>query len=162
MANIMAKDGVTFKWNGEEVARRAEKAAQISSFEVGLIVEAQAKLLSPWETGRLRSSITTVSGAGQRTKPRGKGAVATDVLGKPTDEKETVVGTPVKYGPYVEFGTFAMDAQPYLRPALDIVKGRKLSIVKQICANGKVIAEFGDYLNPRGKMTFEESVEAQI
>lgn len=34
-----------------------------------------------------------------------------------SDGKTVVVGSNVKYAPYVEFGTYKMDAQPYLRPA---------------------------------------------
>ena len=63
-----------------------------------LATEQQAKQLSAVDTGALRRSIThRVSG----------------LYGE--------VGTSIEYGPYVEYGTYRMAAQPYLRPALDSV-----------------------------------------
>jgi HK97 gp10 family phage protein len=68
--------------------------------QAGLIVEGQAKLNAPVDSGNLRSSITTE-----------------------VKDEEVIVGTNVEYAPYVEYGTKRMRAQPYLRPALD--KNRK-------------------------------------
>jgi HK97 gp10 family phage protein len=150
-----SKSGVKIVWNGDEVKKRAEQLAKKSSFEIGLDVEGTAKRLAPLDTGRLTASITTVSGTGQRTKPSGKGAVSTDVIAAPSDAFETFVGSPVSYAAYVEYGTFTNNAQPYLRPALDISKGKAPSIVQRDAKK-----EFGDYLNPKGVMTFEEAVEA--
>jgi len=147
------KDGVLFEWNGDEVKKIAERLAEKSSFEIGLFVEGQAKLLAPVDTGRLRSSITTASGFGQRTKPTGKGAVGTDIIASPKDKLETFVGTPVDYAPYMEYGTVKTNAQPFLRPALDTAKGRAPYIV-QVGAK----REFGEYLN--SKATFAQTNEA--
>jgi hypothetical protein len=135
---------VATEWNGEEVKRRAEALAGKSSFEIGLIVQAQAKLLAPVAIkngGRLRASITTRSGFGQETKPSGINAVSTDIIEKPNDPFETFVGTPVEYGPYMEYGTIRTRAQPFLRPALDLARGRALTVV-QVGAR----KEFGEYL----------------
>ena len=137
----MSRENVFVKWNGDDVKKRAEKLASKSSFEIGLIVQAQAKLLAPRQTGRLAASITTRSGFGQETKPSGKGAVSTDTIEKPTDLFETFVGTPVDYAPYMEYGTMRTSAQPYLRPALDIARGRALTVV-QVGAR----KEFAEYL----------------
>lgn len=62
-------------------------------------VEGAAKRACPVDTGRLRSSIT------HDLERDAKGLVA-------------FVGTDVDYAPHVEFGTFRMRAQPFLRPAL--------------------------------------------
>lgn len=148
MANRSKDGGVTITWNGDDVKKRAEQLAGKSSFEIGLVVEGDAKLLTPVDSGRLRASITTVSGMGQRTKPRGKGAQSEDVIAQPSDKFETFVGTPVEYAPYMEYGTMKTPAQPYLRPALDMAKGKALNIV-QIGAK----KEFGDYLYDHGKAT---------
>jgi hypothetical protein len=147
---------VNREWNGEEVKRRAEALAGKSSFEIGLIVQGYAKELVPRISGRLGGSITTASGSGQKTQPEGAGAVGTDTIKPPSDPFETFVGTPVEYGPYKEFGTFKTDAKPFLRPALALAQGKAVSIV-QVGAK----KEFGDYLNPKGVMSFEESVKAQ-
>lgn len=64
-----------------------------------LRVDAAAKRLCPVDTGRLRSSI------GWRLAVDGRGLAA-------------FVGTDVSYAPHVEFGTYRMRAQPFLRPAL--------------------------------------------
>lgn len=41
------------------------------------------------------------------------------------------VGTNVDYAAYVEYGTYKMQAQPYLRPAADQVKGNLNDIVSR-------------------------------
>lgn len=138
MANILVT------WNGKEVAERASELANKSAFEIGLAVQGQAKLLAPYETGRLRASITTASGDGRRTIPSGVGADQNDKIEAPTESNETFVGTPVSYGPYMEYGTVNANAQPFLRPALDIVRGKALRIVQQ-----QAKKEFGDYLDQK-------------
>lgn len=62
----------------------------------GMIAEAYAVDYCPVDTGRLRGSITY-----------------------DTDDTTMYVGTNVEYAPYVELGTVNMDAQPFLRPALE-------------------------------------------
>jgi HK97 gp10 family phage protein len=133
---------VKYTWNGADVMQRAKQLIGKSSFEIGLVVEAQAKGLSPVRTGRLVGSIHTVSADGQSTAP----ALADDKLSTPTQQYETHVGTSVEYAPYVEYGTRNTDAQAFLRPALDIAQGKALTIVE---VNGKKY--FGEYLG--GKST---------
>lgn len=147
---------VIVTWNGEEVKKRAEALAGKSSFEIGLAVQAQAKALCPVAKvngGRLRGSITTASGLGRRTNPEGNGAVASDKIAAPSEPFETFVGTPVFYGPYVEYGTFRMSAQPFLRPALDMVRGKAVQIVQVEAKKA-----FQEYLNP--KAIFSQTNEA--
>lgn len=69
-------------------------------------VEGEAKRNCPVDTGRLRSSITST-------------------LGKDEEGVYGVAGTDVEYAPHVEFGTYRMNAQSFLRRALDDV-GRSL------------------------------------
>lgn len=64
--------------------------------EWGLIAEAYASDYCPVDTGRLRASIS-----------------------HDTDEDTMYLGTNVEYAPYVELGTSRMDAQPFLRPAIE-------------------------------------------
>ena len=64
--------------------------------EWGLIAEAYASDYCPVDTGRLRASIS-----------------------HDTDDDTMYLGTNVEYAPYVELGTSRMDAQPYLRPAIE-------------------------------------------
>jgi hypothetical protein len=149
----MSRSGVFTKWNGDEVKKRAERLAELSPFEIGLVVQGYAKSLAPVDTGRLRASITTASGTGQRTRPSGKGAVDTDYISKPEDKQETFVGTPVEYGPYMEYGTINTESQAFLRPALDMARGRALTIVQSGARK-----QFGEYLNP--KAIFGQTNEA--
>jgi len=144
------------QWNGEDVKQRAEALAGKSSFEIGLAVEAQAKLLCPVAKkngGRRIGKNTTASGLGRRTNPSGTNSLPSDKIAAPGDKFETFVGTPVFYGPYVEYGTFRMSAQPFLRPALDMVRGKALTIVQ----NGAK-KEFGEYMNT--KAIFSQTNEA--
>jgi len=111
-----------------EIKRRAEKLKEKSTFEIGLVVEGQAKLLTPIKTGRLAGSITTQSRT-KGTKPDGE-AFASDIIQKPASDSEVFVGTPVDYAPYIEYGTRRSSAQPFLRPALNMARGQVPKIVK--------------------------------
>ena len=81
-------------------------------------ITATAKDLCPvadYMGGNLKNSIqwktnTGGTGTGLSEQPPKDGAV---------------VGTPVEYGTYQEFGTRKMGAQPFLRPAVDIEAGGK-------------------------------------
>lgn len=76
----------------------------------GALVETQASLLSPVDTGLLRKSIT------HRVLKTASGGTAE-------------VGTNVEYAPYQEFGTVKMAPQPFLTPALNEEKPRVISIL---------------------------------
>jgi len=145
------KSTVSQQWHGEEVKIMGKKVVNKSAYEIGLVVEGQAKELGPVKTGRLMASITTQSST-EGTSPKGKGAVASDVIQKPNDDMEVFVGTPVEYGPHMEFGTIKTDAQPFLRPALDLAQGKVLTIVER---NAKMhfkqyLQEHDAYLKSRG------------
>jgi HK97 gp10 family phage protein len=68
------------------------------------------------DTGRLRASISTNwSGGGERGE---------DQVGDPGGERggdvfKVVVGTNVKYAPFLEFGTSRMAARPFIRPIFE-------------------------------------------
>lgn len=46
-------------------------------------------------------------------------------------ERRTSVGTNVYYGPYVEFGTVKMKAQPFLHPALEAETGPLMKRIEE-------------------------------
>lgn len=127
-------------WKGEEVKLIGKQVIGKSGFEVGLIVEGYAKTLCPKDTGRLAASITTQSQTNS-TFPKGRGAVATDLIKPPRSFYETYVGTPVEYGPYDEYGTVYMEPQPFLRPALAMARGETLTV---FLLNGR--AQFKEFL----------------
>lgn len=76
--------------------------------KVGLLMERNAKLACPVDTGRLRSSISHTH-----------------------DKNTSYVGTNVEYAPYVEMGTVNTNAQPYLKPAIANHIQEYKSIVEQ-------------------------------
>ena len=130
-------------WRGREVKIKGRRVTGKTIFEVGLVVEGQAKLLAPIDTGRFAASYTTQA-KNKGTKPEGKGAVMSDIIRSPQRDLEVFVGTPVEYAPYQEFGTIFMEAQPSLRPALAIAKGQTLTILLH---NGR--AEFKEFIRVR-------------
>ena len=95
-------------------------AAKRGLVKAGMIVEGQAVRLCPVDKGRLKGSITYAT-ASERSNPKGI-AKADDGVSKPSDDYTLYVGTNVEYAPYVEYGTIKMQAQSYLRTALDITK----------------------------------------
>lgn len=127
------------QWNGADVKIRGKKVIGKTAFEVGLVVQGQAKLLCPVNWGYLAASITTQSrtiGTEPDTpvpgpNPKGPNVTPGNMkITPPTDDMEVLVGTPVEYGPWNEFGTYRMDAQPFLRPALEMAKGSVLTLTQ--------------------------------
>ena len=88
---------VTMKSYVSQVKIEAAKATNKALEQCGLLAETYAKMICPVDTGRLRNSITHAQ----------------------LDEKTEVIGSNVKYAPYVELGTRRQKAQPYLRPAAE-------------------------------------------
>lgn len=80
-----------------EVMSSLNNAAKRGLEVCGSVAEGFAKDLCPVKTGRLRASITH----------------------KVLDERTAIIGTNVKYAPYVEMGTRRMAARPFLRPAAE-------------------------------------------
>lgn len=96
----------------EAIKAAAQKSLDQFLEAAGIIVEGQAKLLTPVDTGLLRSSINY------------------QVQGKTCK-----IGTNVHYAPHVEFGTVRMKAQPYLRPALQNNEDKLKQLAKEIWAS---------------------------
>ena len=84
-------------WHPEKFNKRKHDRTVEQLQKAAFLVERNAKILCPVDTGRLRASITTQ-----------------------VDDKipRALIGTNVHYGIYVELGTYKMSAQPYLVPAL--------------------------------------------
>ena len=152
------------KWDGEIVKQLGKKVINKSIYEVGLIVEGQAKELTARKYGYLAASINTqFQGGGDELEDPSKYAkevppashkVETfQKIASPTQDEVVFVGTHVDYGPHREFGTIYSDADPFLRPALDLAQGKALEIVE---ANGKhhflgYLRQHEEYLQSRGK-----------
>jgi HK97 gp10 family phage protein len=85
----------------KKLQKACPEAAKKAITKAALLVEKEAKLRCPVDTGRLRSSITH-----EITEEFGGNA------------NGALVGTNTEYAPHVEFGTRKQKAQPYLIPAL--------------------------------------------
>ena len=102
--------------NSEEWGRLFESSLRRALEEVGLVAEGYAKRLCPVDTGRLKNSITHVTGFGA---------------------KAVYIGTNVKYARYVEMGTSRRPkGQPYLRPAAQNHVGQYRAIIENELRNG--------------------------
>lgn len=90
--------GMTLSLTGMTAVREMldERQLERAVKKVTLLIERHAKEYAPVRTGRLRASIHN----GQ------------------IDRLTYFVGTGVEYGIYVEFGTYKMRAQPFMRPAI--------------------------------------------
>jgi len=133
------------QWDGNIVKAQGKKVVQRSAFELGLVVEGQAKLLCAVRYGYLAASITTQAAThGTELESPGKYAQETPPpehrvdtfkkIASPKKDNEVLTGTAVDYGPYVEFPSKKSLGQPFLRPAADLAQGKKLIIVQ---INGK-------------------------
>lgn len=81
--------------HSEEVREALIQAKERALEAIGLVAEGYAKLRTPVDTGRLRSSVSH--------------AVSGD---------SAYIGTNVEYAPYVEMGTVKMAPRPYIKPAV--------------------------------------------
>lgn len=101
--------------NREQFKHALWKALARGLEECGLVAEGYAKRLCPVDTGRLRNSITHVTGYGA---------------------KAVYIGTNVEYARYVEMGTSRHKEQPYLRPAAQNHIGQYRAIIENELRNG--------------------------
>lgn len=109
---------------------RVVQANELATMEgitiTSIKVTAQAKELcpvAPYLGGNLKGSIQYKTGDG-----KAGGLENENQLNENPQGLSAVVGTPVEYGIYQEFGTRKMDAQPYMRPAIDIItKGSSIN-----------------------------------
>jgi HK97 gp10 family phage protein len=151
-------------WNGDIVKIQGKKVVKSSTYEIGLVIEGQAKELCPVRYGYLKASINTQSKdeGTELESPAKYGIKQIKTIGgdvstfkkitKPTDDLETDVGTAVEYGPHIEWGTIKMDAQPFLRPAFQLAQGKVIPIIK---AEGKYhfvefLVQHEQYLQSKG------------
>jgi HK97 gp10 family phage protein len=105
----------------------SDKSVETGNLELVVRVAAQAKALTPVETGKLRGSITwKVPGqeGGYEEGPK--------LMVEPKKDSG-LVGSATEYAAYVEFGTRNQDAQPYLQPAvlIETLGPRGQNILKQ-------------------------------
>jgi len=95
---MTVRGGAELRRNLDRLAGAERRRAQQDGLEAGArIVETYAKILVPVDTGTLKGSIMVDEVTPMRA-----------IIAPHTD-----------YAEHVEFGTSRMEAQPYMRPALD-------------------------------------------
>ena len=106
---------VQFTDNSKEIIEAMQQATVRALEKCGLTAEGYAKKLAPVDTGNLRNSIT-----------------------HEVDEEEPAayIGTNVEYAPYVCLGTIHMNAQPFLKPAVNDHKDEYRKILENSLKNG--------------------------
>lgn len=111
--------------NSPMVIAATDEAIKAALEAVALTVERYAKEICPVDTGRLRNSITHVSGVGGgfvHGFTDNSGAEFSQNVGQSNSADVIYVGTNVEYAPYVELGTRgrrgANNGKGYLRPAV--------------------------------------------
>lgn len=99
-----------------EVGGKVEAAIQIAAFNVEKRAKKHLTDKDAVDTGTLRGSITATP-------------VGMTMGGELVDWR---IGTHIEYAPFVEFGTYKMEARTYLVPALDTEHKHLRNAVKQI------------------------------
>jgi hypothetical protein len=114
---------ITNTMAGKDYAEAVRSGTIAGVLKTALQVEAQAKRIAPVVTARLKGSITHAMRASRSSvqSPAGPG----DAIQAPNDEYTAFVGTNVEYAIYNEYGTVKHPSgNPFLRPAIDIVRGK--------------------------------------
>lgn len=101
------------------------KHAAFAIRQVAFSIEYDAKRNAPVDTGALKASIYTSTNeksgydnALQSGMTRARSLpFAADEAPQPESDLVAIIAVAAKYGPYVEFGTHKMAAQPFLFPA---------------------------------------------
>lgn len=108
-----------------EAVKAMELTLESGITRLAVNITATAKQLAPVAKeygGNLKGSIQWAQDGG-----KSGGAENANQLTEQPPKGGAIVGTPVEYGTYQEFGTRKMFPQPFLRPAIDIeAKGAPL------------------------------------
>ena len=108
----------------KQAIRAIDGTLEEGILKTAIEVTSEAKKLAPVAKiygGNLEGSIQWVTDKGQS----GGDSSSTALTERPP-KNGAIVGTPVEYAVYQEFGTRKMNAQPFLRPAMDLVSGEPL------------------------------------
>lgn len=106
--------GIKTEWHGDEFLKIVESEMQKRLATAAEVVRAEA----------VRSIRTPYPPASTPGNPPHSRSGASGLLGSvfydvDSAKHEAIVGTPLKYGLYLELGTKKMAARPWLRPALE-------------------------------------------
>lgn len=104
------------EWHPEKFNEHKHNWTVKQLWKAAFLVERDAKILCPVDTGRLRASLTShVDEKNEVARVES----TPDLIFSP---KISVAGSPVYYAIFVELGTYKMTARPFLTPALEMNK----------------------------------------
>ena len=118
----------------DEVLEALELAKSAALEAIGAKAAGYAFMLSPADTGRLRNSLTWAT---KETEGRtfsysdDEGVQYSYEIGNGVEKDSVYVGTNVEYAIYQEMGTSKIDAQPYLKPAVENHREEYVRIAKR-------------------------------
>ena len=98
-----------------DITKGSDNSVERGNIESLMLVTAAAKVLAPVDDGLLAGSISW-----KTHNEKGGLTEGNDIEYEPK-KGEGVVGSNTHYAAYQEFGTRKMAAQPFLRPAIDMV-----------------------------------------
>ncbi len=114
--------GIKMEWRGDELLRQVES-------EMNKRLDAAAEVVRAEAVRSIRTPYPPASTAGNPPHSRsGASGLFGSVFHRPESRFKRIIGTPLKYGLYLEVGTSKMAARPWLRPALN----RSLERIKKI------------------------------
>lgn len=106
-------DATFIQYGGND--RGIDEGLEEAVLKIAAKITANAKSAAPVDTGELRASIGFKTPNTETASPE---------LSPTPKDTEAYVGSAESYASYQEFGTRKMEAQPYLRPAVEAVKGK--------------------------------------
>ena len=105
-----------------------KNATEKSNLQIAVEVAAQAKLLAPVRYGQLRNAISASNTKTTMLLNDNPGDKGEPLSTKGLRGDEAYVGANVEHAVYQEYGTKRTRAQPFLRPAVEIVtQGSKVA-----------------------------------
>ena len=116
----MATDNVTFTSNADAVKDAVTQALAIALEICGGKAETYAKQLAPVGTPE-STGIPGYKG----------GTLRNSITHEQENENTELVGSAVKYAPFVELGTYKMKARPFLRPAVENHAAEYKAVIEQ-------------------------------
>lgn len=105
-------NAVKIKWNGDKVLSKLDKTVERKMALIGEVVRAEA-------VKSVSMPTSTLGPSSPGDPPHiDTGKLRQSIFRKMISSTEVIVGTPLRYGYWLELGTAKMAARPFLRPAL--------------------------------------------
>lgn len=116
-----------------DIQKAFDEAAKKANIVIGMKLVARAKALAPVDMGRLRNSIMWKTPTHKGGFNESGGEPATEEIKASPKPLEGYFGFNLNYGVYQEYGTRYMAPQPFMRPAIMLVRGEsKDDVIKVI------------------------------